>query len=110
MLYGVEDDGTVCGLDGATQDTLDGFMNQLRASTSPMPTCRPILYDIDGKSIVVVEVDPSAGTIYALVVDADKHEFYVRRGSTTFLAQAGELQSVAQRFNPQPNLGIFGAS
>jgi predicted HTH transcriptional regulator len=110
LLYGVDNDGPVRGLEGATQKTLDGFMNQLRASTSPMLACRPILHTIDGKIILVIEVEPSTGTLHALAIEAEKHEFFVRRGATTFLAQASELQSVALRASPQPSLGIFGTS
>jgi schlafen family protein len=108
MLYGVDDDGTIRGLEGATPKTVDGFMNQLRALTSPMPMCRPFLHIIDGKTVLILEVDSNAGTIHALAVEAEKHEFYVRRGATTFLAQASELQSVAQRATPQPILGMLG--
>jgi hypothetical protein len=110
MLYGVDDDGLVCGLPMATQRTVDGFMDTLRSSTSPMPSCRSILHEVDGKSILVVEVDASSGAIYALTVEATKHEFYVRRGATTFRAQSGELQAVAGRGQQQQSLGIFGSN
>lgn len=108
LLFGVDDDGTVHGLAKATQATLDGFMNTLRASVSPMPSCRPILHQFDGKALLVVEVDESAGTIYALTVESDKEEFYVRRGATTFHAQAAELQAVAQRGLNSGSLGALG--
>jgi predicted HTH transcriptional regulator len=110
MLYGVEDDGTVCGIEGANQETVDGFMNKLRASTSPMPMCRPILYELDNKVLIVLEVESSVGTIHALTVEAEKDEFYVRRGATTFPAQAWELQIVAQRGNRQQSFGILGTN
>lgn len=110
LLYGVDDDGSVCGLSTDVQGTIDGFMNTLRASTSPMPACRPFLHLVDGKSILVVEVDASGGAICALTVEADKPEFYVRRGATTFFAQPGELQAVARRGQHQPFLGILGQS
>lgn len=108
LLYGVDDDGLVCGLPTATQETVDGFINTLRASTAPMPSCRPFLHYFGDKRILVVEVEASQGSIYALTVDADKHEFFVRRGATTFRAQSGELEAIAKRDRRQQPLGILG--
>lgn len=66
----------------------------LRASSSPMPLCQCSIADVDGKWVLVVEVEPNAGIIYALTVEGEKPEFYVRRGATTFPARAEELQMI----------------
>lgn len=96
MLYGVSDDGTVPGLADTDLRTIDGFSNMLRASTAPMPACICRLQQLDGKSVLVVDVTGDTGTIHSLTVEANKPEFFVRRGATTFLARAEELQAVVQ--------------
>ena len=102
MLYGVSDDGTVPGLVDADARTVDGFLDVLRASTAPMPECRCSLQQHDDKTVLVVDVAGNTGTIHALTAEANKPEFFVRRGATTFLARAEELQVVAQRHKAEP--------
>jgi hypothetical protein len=99
LLYGIADDGTIPGLDGADPRTVDGYFNVLRASSSPMPPCHCSLSEIEGVQVLVVDVEANAGIIYALTVESDKPEFYVRRGATSFPARAEELQAVIDR-NP----------
>lgn len=97
VLYGIEDDGGVFGLPEADGATEDSYVNVLRASTSPMPPCHCSVQDLAGKRVLVVDVEANAGTIFALTVEPDKHEFFVRRGATTFPARAEELQSILHR-------------
>lgn len=94
ILYGVTDDGEVVGLQGEASSFVDSFSNVLRAFSSPMPVCHCAITVVDGKSVLVVEVEGNSGTIHALTVEREKPEFYVRRGATTFPARSEELQSI----------------
>ena len=96
MLYGVDDDGSVVGLTDAGDRTLDRFHDLLRSWTSPMPICNCRLEMLDDRAVLVVEVEGNKSTIYALIVDADKPEYFVRRGATTFPARPEELQAIVR--------------
>jgi hypothetical protein len=94
VLYGVANDGTVPGIPDADDRTVDGFVDQLRASTTPMPSCKCSVQTLDDKRILVIEVPANTGTIYALTVEPNKPEFYVRRGANSFPARPEELQVI----------------
>ena len=47
--------------------------------------------ELDGRAVLIAAVSPSDGTLYALVIDANKPESYVRRDTTTFCARPEEL-------------------
>ncbi len=104
LIYGIADDGSVPGLVDADARTVDGYFNVLRASTSPMPPCHGSLAEIEGKQVLVVHVEANVGTIYALSVETDRPEFYVRRGATSFPARAEELQAIIGRNPPSAQL------
>jgi hypothetical protein len=71
MLFGVNDDGAITGLDGDLAEQ----RRRLR-------------------TVLIAEVSPSDGTLYALVIDANKSEYYVRRDATTFYARPEELAEI----------------
>jgi hypothetical protein len=97
MLFGVSDDGDVVGVAEGKGDPTDRFFNMLRASTSPTSPCHAHEQVLNGRLILVVEVEPNSGAIYSLTVDSGKPEFFVRRGATTFHARADELESLVKR-------------
>lgn len=97
MLFGVDDDGTVPGIGEATGSAADRFSSMLRSSTSPTPPCHTHEQTLDGRRVLIVEVEANNGTIYAVTVQADKPEYFVRRGATTFHARPEELSLAAQR-------------
>lgn len=102
MLYGVDDAGTVVGLDGADARTPDRFSDILRSWTSPMPRCHARVEVLEERQILVVDVEPGGGTIHALTVEPDKPEYYVRRGATSFHARPEELQVIAAAQAKEP--------
>ena len=62
-----------------------------------MPQCVCSIEEVDGKGVLVIEVTGDTGKIYSLVVEANRPEYFVRRGATTFPARAEELQSSVKR-------------
>ncbi|MGO9961832.1 MAG: helix-turn-helix domain-containing protein [Acidimicrobiales bacterium] len=105
VLYGVGDDGAVIGLFGVDVRTLDKFNDILRKWTNPMPACECRVESLDGKSVLLVEVSASSGTIHALTVESDRPEFFVRRGATTFHAHPDELQRIMTETATHANRG-----
>jgi hypothetical protein len=111
VLYGVDNDGSIIGLTDGDDRTLDRFHDILRSWTSPMPVCNSRLETFGDKVVLVVEVEGNKSTIHALTVDADKPEYFVRRGATTFPARPEELQAIArsqQTTEPGSWRGLLG--
>jgi hypothetical protein len=56
-------------------------------------------HQVDGKTILVLHVAPGPAPPYGIAADKgsrDKPEFDVRRGSSTYPAQPGELREAAR--------------
>ena len=94
VLFGVTDDGEVVGIADEKGEPGDRFHNMLRSSTAPTPPCHVHEQSIGDKHVLVVEVEANRGTIYSVTIEADRSEFYVRRGATTFYARGEELEKV----------------
>jgi predicted HTH transcriptional regulator len=95
LFYGVDDDGTVVGIEGGNDRTPDQFNDLLRSWTAPMPSFEARVERVNEMVVLVVDVNGDSGTIHALTLDSDKPEYYVRRGATTFYARPEELQAIA---------------
>jgi hypothetical protein len=67
----------------------------VRDFISPSPDVSIEAGDIDGRHLLVLRVQPSPGTVHALVLDRNKPEYYVRRDGTTFYARPDELEAIA---------------
>jgi hypothetical protein len=99
LIFGIEDEtGIVLGLSDRISGVAARFTDLARELVRPTPQFSCKAHRLDGKTLLVVEVRPSPGDIYGLVLDGNKPEYYVRRGATTFHAQPDELlRGVAQR-------------
>jgi hypothetical protein len=94
VLFGVTDNGEVVGIADHNADASDRFYNMLRSSASPTPPCHVHVQTLGDKRVLVVEVEANRGTIYCVTIEADRPEFYVRRGATTFYARGEELEKI----------------
>lgn len=94
VLFGITDDGEVIGIADNNGDSGDRFHNMLRSSTSPTPPCHVYEQSIGNKQVLVVEVEANKGTIYSVTTEAERSDFYVRRGATTFHATGEELEKI----------------
>lgn len=89
LLIGVADDTRVVGLNPAEVDHLMLALGQMiRDSIEPEPSYRLRPSEVDGKSVLVLEV-PRSGRWHAL--NPLKPEFYVRRGASTVPARMHEI-------------------
>jgi predicted HTH transcriptional regulator len=97
MVFGMDpDEITVVGLGDQDPKKL---RDRLYATVIPPPSVTVTDYQIGGKTILVLDVPPGPESPYALAVDKesrDKPEFYMRRGSSTYPAQPGELRRAAR--------------
>lgn len=94
VLYGVTDEGQVVGLEGAASKARDRLSEFVRHRVSPtLPhTIKP--RDVDGKLVLVLDVRPRPGTLYSLLIDANKPEYFIRRDATTYPARADEIAAI----------------
>ena len=98
IMFGVQDEGGgVVGVEGNEAVQRRRLNDLVRDVVSPSPKVRIESARLDGRLVLVLHVHPGGGTIHALVIDANKPEFYVRRDGTTFYARADELEAIAMQ-------------
>ena len=88
----------------------DRLTDLLRDIVDPHPRHRIEQFDVDGKGVLVLVIEPNdgTGTLYALTVDKNKPEYFIRREGTTFYARPEEIAAIVRSSAPAvPHL--FGA-
>ena len=105
MVFGIDpDEATVTGLgDEDPRKLRDHLYALVHRAVVPSPEVRVEHYQVDGKTILVLHVSPGTVPPYGIAVDKgsrDKPEFYIRRGSSTYPAQPGELREAARSRPP----------
>lgn len=108
MLYGV-DDATAepVGLDTATMSVerqRDRLVNMIRDCIDPEPGYDLQLAEVDGKTLLVLQVHAGGRGAYALF--PERPEFYVRRGASTYRARQQDIEAAFQ----QPDRGAIASS
>ena len=99
IIFGMDpDEVTLVGLEDVdAKDVRDRIGQLIRGNVVPPDpdyTVQSAL--IDGKMIVVLEIQPSSGRPYGLQLQDKPVEFYVRRGSSTYAATQAEVRALAQ--------------
>lgn len=102
VVFGIEDETQeIKGLTGKPAVERRRLMDLVRDLVSPAPRVQVEDGVLDGQHLLVLHVQPSGGTIHALVLDGNKPEYYIRRDATTFYAHPHEVEAmVAQRAQP----------
>lgn len=105
IVFGIKDDGDVCGLAGNPQESRSRLTDLLRDLVIPSPNVEIRTRRHESFNVLLLSVAPNDGTVYALAINPNKPEYYVRRDATTFYAQPDEISSIAARAatqQPQP--------
>lgn len=97
ILFGVNDDGEITGVDGDLAVQRRRLIDLIRALITPPPDVRVRQQQLDGRNVLIAEVLPGRGILYALVADPNRPEYYVRRDGTTYYARPEELASIIGR-------------
>jgi Putative DNA-binding domain len=109
LLFGIDDGGELRGVKDKQAKGRRRLTDLLRALVDPPPSVRIETHRLEGRDILVLEVQPASGELYALVLDRNKPEYYVRRDGTTFHAQAVELTATVTRgLSPATGVRLFG--
>jgi hypothetical protein len=85
------------GLPDKLADARRRLNDLLRDLVTPSPHTQISAHRLEGRTILVLEVSPSAGILHALTVDANRPQYYVRRDGTTFYARPEEIAAVVHR-------------
>jgi predicted HTH transcriptional regulator len=109
LLFGIRDDGEACGLVGKPQDVRSRLNDLIRDLVSPSPEVRVEVYRYNGHNILALHVGANSGIIYALTLNSNKPEFYVRRDGTTFYAQPDEIASIIKKAGATQNRAWIGS-
>ncbi len=113
ILLGVEDDGTITGIEGS----LDKKMNAINhiAQNSVKPAIIPVLdsFIIDNKPIISINLEKGIQKPYYLIKN-EKTLFYIRVGTTCRLASPEQIAvlyanhpTVHYDVTPVPNLALI---
>jgi hypothetical protein len=114
IVFGVEsDEATVCGLGDIDPVAERDRLAQLaRSIVTPAPEATARVYEVDGKTLLVLAVSRGASPPYGITVPGKQGkpvEFYVRRDATTFPARADELRNaVLATAPPAPAAAPWG--
>jgi hypothetical protein len=101
IVYGInKDEVTVTGLGGDDPTKLRDHLGDLiQAAVIPTPDFTVTDYQIDDKTILVLDVLPGQSPPYGVVSSSDtrnKPEYYVRRGASTPPAQPSDLREAVR--------------
>jgi len=101
MVFGIDpDELTIVGLGGDDPKELrDHLYALVHRTVMPSPSVIVEDHRVDGKTILVLRVEPGLVPPYGIAADKgsrDKPEYFVRRGSSTYPAQPGELRQAAR--------------
>jgi hypothetical protein len=105
IVFGVNrDELTITGLGaGDAKRMRDDLERLVHAAITPNPSISATDYTVDGRLILVLDVEPGLSAPYGLIPDSnsrDKPEYYVRRGASTYHMQPNELRESALSHGP----------
>ncbi len=96
IVFGMDpDEVTPVGLSGTAAATRDRLTDLIRGIVSPSPVFDFRSHELDGKLLVVLDVEPSATPPCGLQFQNEPVKFYVRRGASTYPATAEEVRAIA---------------
>jgi len=110
LLFGVDGDddtGTIVGVAGDAPDLQRKINDLIRALVMPAPQYTVTAQEIDGKCVIKVDVERNQGIIYALVLDQNRPEYYVRRNGSTYFARPEELAALVKSGLPPIPFGAY---
>jgi hypothetical protein len=105
ILYGVTDQGEIVGVEGPAGKARDRLSDFVRNRVFPSPPHSITPKDVEGKLVLALEIRRSQGTLYSLLIDATRPEYYIRRDGTTYPARADEITAIFDI----PQLDQFGS-
>ena len=108
ILFGVANDGTVHGIDKSRVfPEMDGIVDSVSTACSPRVPIDIAVEDVEGKSIIVLDVLAGSRCPYFIKAEGDKDGVYIRVGATTQRADDATrhelaLEAEGRSFDSEP--------
>jgi len=108
ILFGVANDGTVHGIDKSRVfPEMDGIVDSVSKACSPRIPIDIAVEDVEGKSIIVLDVLAGSRCPYFIKAEGDKDGVYIRVGATTQRADDATrhelaLEAEGRSFDSEP--------
>lgn len=104
IVFGIDrDESTINGLHvDDMHGARDSLGQMIRSRVFPTPGFEITHHVVDGKDLLLVDVESGISPPYGLIVDPgsrDRPEYYVRRGASTYFAQPSDLAEAVRRRN-----------
>lgn len=97
ILFGVDDHGVVHGLElDSPRSAIDRATNLVTEWVRPTVDVLPSLAEVDGKSVLLLEVNSGQDAPYGVGTNDRGLEYFVRRNGTTLPARADEVRLAVQ--------------
>ena len=102
IVFGIDrDESTINGLHvDDIKVARDSLGQMIRSRVIPTPGFKITHHVVDGKDLLLLDVESGVSPPYGLVVDSgsrDRPEYYVRRGASTYFAQPSDLAEAVRR-------------
>lgn len=108
IVFGVEDEsGKIVGVSGSSGSLQRQFADLVRDRVRPTPEFSTRCQMIEGKQLLIADIGASTGILHSLSIDANKPEYFVRRGATTFYARPEDLTQVLRSQDKSAGVDIF---
>lgn len=101
IVYGVDDEGTVVGLDDTSvRKAADRLANLVRDYIRPLPLFDVEALDEAGTRVLLLNVDAGPETPYGVGTNDRNVVYYVRRGATSFPASPADVRAMVHARQP----------
>ncbi len=108
LVFGVEDDGTICGVDvDDMRRAVDRLTSLIRDWVRPLVDFESKVAQVDGKQVLLVRVDPGSKTPYGVGTTDRRIDYYVRRGGTTFPATPADIRAIVRARLPATDQLVY---
>jgi Schlafen, AlbA_2 len=102
IIVGVSSEGAI---HGAVLPSDEANLQQVLAAIIPTPHVTFESHDIEGKSVIVVEIKPPFDRPHVGKLASD-HYVWLRQGSRTVTASRYQLDQFYKRVSPKPNISV----
>jgi predicted HTH transcriptional regulator len=103
LLFGVENDGTICGVASVSRDDIDRLTSLVSSWLRPRPEFDVTAADVDGKDVLILRVGSGPEPPYGVGTTDDRVRYYVRRSGTTSPATPADVRAAVRARLPSPN-------
>lgn len=100
IVFGVEDDGTVIGIENAAHEC-DRLSDMVKTQLSPAPVYDITRIAVKVGEVIALTIEPGPDVPYGVRSRGKTLSYHVRRAGTTFVAEPNDLRAAVLARRPQ---------